>query len=107
MNLVKADPKQNGWVKQNTKWFFYKDGALIRNNWAQDSKKLWYYLGEDGAMVISKWIKWKEKWYYLGTDGVMQTGWVEWKGKMYFLEKDGSMLADTQIDVGTDGAINP
>jgi N-acetylmuramoyl-L-alanine amidase len=75
---------KNGWVKEDSKWYYYKDGVK-QVGWLLDAGK----------------------WYYLGADGVMQTGWVEWKGKMYFLEKDGSMVSDTQIDVGSDGAINP
>jgi N-acetylmuramoyl-L-alanine amidase len=83
---VQPAPAKNGWVKEDSKWYFYQNGVLQKNRWILHTDK---------------------KWYFLGADGVMQTGWVEWKGKMYFLEKDGSMVADTQIDVGPDGAINP
>lgn len=68
---------KDGWVKENGKWFFYKD-----------NKK---YTG---------WLKDKGKWYYLDGAGVMQTGWVTYKKKKYYCGKDGAMLTGWQTISG-------
>ena len=44
-------------------------GSIILSPCAQDDG-LWFYLGDDGAMVRNAWI---DNQYYVGEDGV----WVE------------------------------
>jgi glucan-binding YG repeat protein len=122
----KVQPKQelkntvkNGWLKENNVWYYYKNGVLVKNDWAKDRKGLWYYLGAEGKMAADEWVKWKDKWYYLGSDGAMKTGWLKYKdkwyylkadgsmatgaiedkGKLYYLNNDGSMIADTKVNV--------
>jgi glucan-binding YG repeat protein len=83
---------KNGWEKANGQWYFYKNGQLVKNDWAQDSKKLWYYLGADGVMQTNKWVKWKDKWYYLKSDGIMAAAeWVNYKDKWYYVDAHGAM----------------
>lgn len=108
----------NGWRKENGKWYYYKDGALLKNGWAKDSKGKWFYLGSDGAMVTSKWVKWKDNWYYLkdngemaanqwakdklgwcyvGADGKMLAGvWLRWKNNLYYLDGNGHMVTGSR-----------
>lgn len=109
----------NGWVKEGGYWYYYKDGEAVKNGWAQDSKKKWFYLGSDGKMVASSWIKWKDDWYYLKSDGAMaenewakdskgkwfylgrggkmlKSCWVRWKNNMYYLQDDGEMATGSR-----------
>lgn len=81
-----------GWKQQSGKWFYYKNGALVKNDWALDSKKKWYYLGETGEMVTNQWVRWKNKWYYMLADGQMATGEITVKGKPYILRDNGILI---------------
>lgn len=108
---------KNGWIHENG-WRFYKDGVMLKNAWAQDSKGLWYYLGADGKMVRSKWIKSKGVWYYLKDDGSMMTNgwakgskgwcwfgadgkqvrgaWVKDRGNYYYVDGNGYMVTGSR-----------
>lgn len=104
---------KNGWLKEDGKWYFYKDNTKLKKAWAKDSKGLWYWLGEDGAMVKSKTIEWKNNKYYLKEDGAMASnewvktskgwrffqkngkmkiGWLKWKNNLYYLDGEGYMV---------------
>ena len=104
---------KNGWIKENGKWYFYKDNQKLKNAWAQDSQGLWYWLGSDGAMTTSKTVSWKGSTYYLKEDGAMASNewvkhakgwafyqkngkqikgrWLRWKNNYYYLKPDGYM----------------
>lgn len=111
--LWTAEIMKDGWYKINGFWYYYDNGVMAKNKWAQDGKKKWFYLGADGKMVTSKWVKWKDEWYYLkdsgemasnewakdkkgwcylGRDGKMiREAWVRWKNNMYYVKPDGYM----------------
>ncbi|MFZ7945652.1 N-acetylmuramoyl-L-alanine amidase [Neobacillus sp. 19] len=91
---------KNGWALESGVWYFYKNGARVKNDWAQDSKKLWYFLGDDGAMISDKWVRWKDKWYYMLSDGKMATGEITVKGKPYKIRDNGTLIMTDK-----DGAI--
>ena len=96
--LWTAELLKDGWLKEGGHWYFYKDGETVKNGWAQDSKKKWFYLGSDGKMVTSKWIKWKENWYYLKADGEMAANeWIKDKTGWCYLGNDGKMLAGSWV----------
>lgn len=70
-------PAQNGWVKEGSVWYYYKNGV--------------------------KQVDWQlvdNVWYYLGTDGIMQTGWITYNGSTYYLRPWGGMMVNGwyQID---------
>ena len=109
---------KDGWYKENGYWYYYDSGVMVTNNWAQDDSKKWFYLGSDGKMVTSKWVKWKDEWYYLKEDGAMasnewikdSTGWcylnkngkmakgawVKWKNNMYYIDGKGHMVTGSR-----------
>lgn len=103
----------DGWVKKDNDWYFYKDGKMVKNNWAQDKEGKWYFLGEDGKMVTSNLIEWKGNKYYLKSDGAMASsewvkfkvgwryfikngkmkkGWLKYKSNMYYLKKTSGIM---------------
>lgn len=109
-------PKE-GWIKEDNNWYFYDDDVMVRNDWKQDSSGKWFYLGEDGKMLTSRWVKWRDnwyylkengemasdewakdshgKWFYLGSDGKMvKSKWIKWKEDWYYLDADGEMVTD-------------
>lgn len=103
---------QSGWILENGQWHYYKNGQMLKNDWAKD-KVGWCYLDSNGNITKNKWIKWKNEWYYLkpdgymaanewakdskgwmymGKDGKMLKGrWLRWKNNMYHLKSDGYM----------------
>jgi glucan-binding YG repeat protein len=109
INMIK--PQLNGWKKEDSIWYFYKNGSLVKNDWVKHTDGKWYFLKDDGKMAAAEWIKWKDKWYYLLTSGAMATGIIEDKGKLYYLQPDGSMLASGRISVSlnvtADGSLHP
>lgn len=106
----------NGWVSQDSNWYFYKNGVKATNEWQKDSKG-WCYLNGSGKLVKSDWVHWKDNWYYLDSSGHMVAGkwqkdtngwcylgkdgkmladsWLSWEGYSYFLKKDGHMATGT------------
>ena len=48
---VKSEVKKNGWVKEGSAWYHYKNGTLSRNKWAGN-----YWLGADGKMATNAWV---------------------------------------------------
>lgn len=121
---------KNGWLKEDGKWYFYKNNKKMKNAWAQDKAGLWYWLGEDGAMVTSKLIEWKGNQYYLNSSGVMASAewvkfakgwrwfakngklikakWIRYKNNMYYLKPDGYMQtgsADVPCKFAVDGRL--
>ena len=94
--LEKDEPVMNAWRYIDGRWYVF-DGAgyMIDDSWFRDSSDLWYYIGEDGAMLSSQWLDWHGAWYYLTADGSMAKdafvpdprGWCyidddgEWDGK--------------------------
>lgn len=110
-----AEILKNGWIK-DTYWYYYKNGVMVKSDWVKDDK--WYWLGADGKMVKSKWIKWKDNWYYLkdngemassewikaskgwcyvANDGKMVKGsWIRWKNNAYYLDGEGYMVTGSR-----------
>lgn len=121
---------KDGWYKEDGHWYFYKDGKMVKNNWAQDKEGKWYFLGEDGKMVTSKTIEWKKSKYYFKSDGVMASSeWIKdskgwryfskngklfksdflwYKNNMYYFKSDGYMATGkttVSCKFGTDGKL--
>jgi hypothetical protein len=47
---------KEGWVKEDSIWYFYKDGEKFKGGWLQDKGK-WYYLEPSaGRMVVGHQI---------------------------------------------------
>lgn len=92
--LWTAEIMKNGWLKEGGYWYYYDNGTVVKNEWRQDSKGKWFYLGSNGRMLTNSWCKWKNEWYYLGSDGAMVTNtWAkDSKGKWFYLGADGKMM---------------
>lgn len=80
---------KNGWVKESSAWYVYRNDQLLKNQWYQDGSK-WYYLDDTGAMVTG----WKDvagKKYHFDSSGVMQTGWKLVDGSWHYFKGSGEM----------------
>lgn len=107
----------NGWVKVNSKWYFYANGevktgwykhdgkwyysdsnGVMKTGWVSSGGK-WYYLDKNGVMKTG-WLSYGNKWYYLDQNGAMKTGWQSQNGKWYYLEKSGIMKTGWMVDKG-------
>ena len=105
--------QKEGWVKENNKWYYYKNGSKV-TGWLKDGSKWyyldssgvmatgwkkisgdWYYLSSSGAMVTG-WRSIGGKWYYFSSSGAMKTGWVSSGGKWYFMDSSGAMTTGWQ-----------
>ena len=83
-----ANAQKDGWVKENTSWFYLKDGVKA-TGWVKDNGT-WYYLNAEGVMQTG-WVKDNGTWYYLNASGAMATGWVKDNGTWYYLNASGAM----------------
>ena len=102
---------KNGWIKENSKWYYYKDNKKLNTQWIKNKGK-YYYLEKDGHMVKGWFQTTKDnKWYYafseetLNNDktfyeGEICTGWLKLKDKCYFFE---DVNKDTLGDMYCDG----
>ena len=76
---------KDGWVKSGGKWYYYKDGKMLKSAWIIDKGDK-YYLGADGAMLTG-WQTINRLEYYFYSDGHMACD--EWLGG-YFINMDGN-----------------
>ncbi len=100
----------NGWIKEGTKWAYYRGGAKVRSEWMADSIG-WCYLGADGYMLTNEWVRDSVGWCYVGADGYCVTN--EWKRDSIgwcYLDANGRMATNQWIKdsvgwcyVGADG----
>ena len=89
------------WKKDGGKWFYLnEDGDMETDAWVDDD----YYVGEDGAMLVNKWIKVAddddssdpdddgENWYYFNNKGKKVTDdKKKINGKTYYFNTEGEM----------------
>ena len=48
---------KTGWINDNGTWYYCSgSGAMLSNQWFQDSDGKWYYLQENGAMAVNTTI---------------------------------------------------
>ena len=87
-------PPANGWFKADGIWYFYENGAMVKDAWRKDSKG-WCYLGADGAMLTNQWKKDSKGWCYIDGSGyIVYNKWIKDGGKWYFLDASGYMVAN-------------
>ena len=91
---VQPQPVKEGWVKVDGKWYFYKNGQMMKNYWTQYKGDL-YYLGADGAMVTGWQTIDENEYYFYPSDGRMARG--EWIDGLY-INQDGTQ---TYINKGS------
>ena len=92
-----ANAQKDGWVKENTSWFYLKDGVKA-TGWVKDNGT-WYYLNAEGVMQTG-WVKDNGTWYYLNGSGAMQTGWYQVGGKWYYSYTSGALAVSTTTPDG-------
>ena len=120
-----AEVKKQGWVKEESTWYYYENGVLARNKWISST----YWVGADGKMATSSWVD--NDRYYVGANGAWvkdakkpeaekpiekKQGWVKegntwyfyyqgqitknaWVGS-YWLGADGKMATSSWVDNG-------
>lgn len=81
---------QNGWVKNDNKWYYYENGKMKKNAWIQSNGN-YYYVDESGAMLTDTWIGD----YYVDANGVWLKNyrpakWMMTNGKWWYRNVDGS-----------------
>ena len=79
---------ENGWVKQEGIWYYYRDGAPS-TGWLMDGGS-WFYLSSTGAMVTG-WKLIDGFWYYFDVSGRMLDGWQMIDGSLYYFYSTGAM----------------
>lgn len=70
--------KLNGWVKSNSKWYFYENGEKVKDKWIQDAG----------------W------WYRVGPDGSMKTGYITVGAEVFFLNTSRITVGNITIPTG-------
>lgn len=104
----------DGWSYNNSNWYYYKNGNVIRKNWIYVGKN-WYYFDENGVMqtdwekldgywysftpsgeMRTGWFKDGNTWYSLANSGYMRTGWYKEKNTWYYLKSSGTMAIGWQ-----------
>jgi|GEM_PF-3793167 len=55
-----------GFVEEDGNWFFYERNDVVMNEWRRGKDGVWYYLGDDGAMVTDAMI---DELFYVDSHG--------------------------------------
>lgn len=106
-NSIKIIQSQNGWVQQNSKWYYYNNNGQKNTGWLLTNGK-WYFLNSGGDMHTG-WLFNNNNWYYFSNSGDMyKSSWVSYNNKWYYVNSSGDMASNTTTPdgykVGTDGA---
>ena len=110
--------QMNGWIKENNKWYYYKDGKKVTGwqklTWSGGTD--WFYFDSNGVMLTGwqklKWSK-GESWFYFDPkSGAMMTGllYLKWKDRYdwYLFDENGAMQTGKQkaeIILNNNGAL--
>ncbi len=64
---------QEGWQKHGNEWYYMgRDGEFVEDAWKYNAAKTHqFYLDDDGVMVTSDFVEYKDNLYYVNGDGVM------------------------------------
>lgn len=65
--LSNSGAMQTGWAKIKNNWYHLDSVGVMQTGWVETNNE-WYHLNSSGAMEKNKWIKGK---YYLGSNGAM------------------------------------
>ncbi|WP_314159898.1 glucosaminidase domain-containing protein [uncultured Gemella sp.] len=108
-NAQKPVEKKHGWIKEESAWYYYENGALARNKWISGK----YWLGADGKMATSSWVD--NGRYYVDSNGVWvkdakkpeakKHGWVK-EGTTWYYFYQGQIVKNAWIGgywLGADG----
>ena len=115
--VPKPVEKKNGWQKEGSTWYYYKNGSVVRNAWEGN-----YWLGSDGKMATNSWVDndryyvgsdgswdknakkqeekkhgWKKEdnsWYYYNQGQMVKNAWL----RSYWLGSDGKMVTNSWVD---------
>ena len=84
---------KNGWVKENNKWYYYKND-IVQTGWVKSGSS-WYYMNSSGVMQTG-WQKISNVWYYFNASGAMATGWQKVGSTWYYFKSSGAMVTGWQ-----------
>ena len=91
--VLQSDTAKNGWVFENSHWYYYKDGAK-QTGW-QWVDTAWYYMNASGEMQTG-WLPQGNTTYYLNSSGAMLKGWQKIGNTQYYFNNSGVMLTGWQ-----------
>lgn len=80
---------KEGWIKENGKWFFYKNNQKLKGQWLKDKGK-WYYLDSGTGIMRTGWVCVDQQIYYCDKSGVMLTGFQTIDKKLYYFKTGDS-----------------
>jgi glucan-binding YG repeat protein len=105
---------KNGWVKENSNWYFYKNGVLVKDNWVGTGESQ-FRIGSNGAFVpgIYKCLDGNirefaevggtivvvtnpQGWFngnksFRDADGTVCTGWIQVDDKYFHFNEEGML----------------
>lgn len=88
------NPIQNKgkFVKENgATYYVTEDGKKVKG-WVKHNSK-WYYFSKNNGKMRKGFISVGKKKYYLsGSNGALRTGWIKVKGYRYLTKGDGSVI---------------
>ena len=106
--LIEIISKQNGWLKVDNEWYYFKDGRPIIDSICLIDGKLYafyngrmetntiiyndgnYYVNKNGVVETSEgWKQIDSEWVYVGSDGRLLTGIHKINGKEYCFDWGG------------------
>ena len=93
MVALASPPVLEGWKLNDTGWWYRKlDGTYLIGSWKNINNK-WYYFDDNGYMVKDSWVSN----YYVGSDGAMLVSTVTPDG--YHVLESGEWVEGSQAEV--------
>ena len=81
------------------KYYVTEDGKKVKG-WVKHNSK-WYYFSKNNGKMRKGFISVDKKKYYLsGSNGALRTGWIKVKGYRYLTKGDGSVIRNQAYSDG-------
>ncbi|MGL4109675.1 N-acetylmuramoyl-L-alanine amidase family protein [Clostridium sp. LP20] len=88
-NIDVKDVVKEGWIKESSIWYFYKNGEK-QKGWIYEEGK-WYYLNKDNGSMVTGLNKIDSRQYVFNNSGEMQIGWAKADDTYYYADKSGAL----------------
>ena len=86
---------QTGWQKLSGVWYCFDNwGYMLANQWAQDSKGMWWMESNGKLSTATKWVKYNDEWYHITKGYMDRNKWMKDSKGWCWLQEDGSMLTN-------------
>lgn len=107
VQAIAAQGTISGWVKYSGTWYYYNNGAMVKNGWAKDSKGWCFLNAIDGSWVQEGWAKDSHGWGYIQNGyWVQHSMWAKDSNGWNYIQENGYWDGKPAVAVNPELTVN-